>query len=55
VDSATGSRLAWRATSRLELSVVGQDLFQDHHLEWAGGANSVAIKRSAYVGVVWRQ
>jgi iron complex outermembrane receptor protein len=48
-------RLGWRMTPQLEISIVGQDLFQDHHLEWSGGASSVEIRRSAYVGFSWRR
>lgn len=31
---AADARLAWRPTSRLEISVVGQNLFDDRHLEF---------------------
>jgi iron complex outermembrane receptor protein len=47
-------RLAWLATPQLELSVVGRNLHQSAHLEWAGPPN-IKIQRSAYLSVVWRR
>lgn len=40
-------RLAWRPIPRLELSVVGQNLFHNHHLEFSSGPRP-EIQRSVY-------
>ena len=48
-------RLAWHATERLELSLVGQNLIHNRHLEYGiPGPNSEEIERSVYAKVVWR-
>jgi iron complex outermembrane receptor protein len=47
--------LAWQVTSRVEVAVVGQDLNDAHHVEWASGFGNVGIQRSGYVQVVWRR
>jgi iron complex outermembrane receptor protein len=49
-------RLGWRLHKSIELSVVGQNLFQPHHYEWGTGDPGqlpVGIERSAYAKVVW--
>ena len=47
-------RLGWRFTERIELSVVGQNLFQPFHGEFGGDPGGlVPIKRAAYAKVVW--
>ena len=38
-----GGRLAWAATDRIELSVVGANLLHDHHLEFGSGGSSVQL------------
>ena len=49
---ATGDvRLGWQARSWLELSVVGQSLFQDHHREFPAGTE---VNRSVYGKVAAR-
>jgi len=49
------ARLAWHPTAALELSVVGQNLFDDKHLEFTGNdhATAVPINRSIYGKVTW--
>jgi iron complex outermembrane receptor protein len=48
------ARIAWRPGSRLELSLVGQNLLQPHHPEWARDPGpTVDIRRSAYAQVAW--
>jgi hypothetical protein len=49
-------RLAWQATDQLVLSVMGQNLHDEHHPEWPGddGAN-VEIERRFQAGLTWRQ
>jgi len=51
----TNLRLAWQVTPRVEVAVVGQELNDAHHVEWASGAGNVGIRRSAYVQVAWRR
>jgi len=55
--SASTLRAGWRPDPRLELAVVAQDLFDDHHLEWpSGGAGgNIEIQRSIYASVTWRR
>ncbi|MGA8145801.1 MAG: TonB-dependent receptor [Candidatus Acidiferrales bacterium] len=51
------SQLTWRAAEQLSISLVGQDLIRDHHVEFidSGGASRFSlIKRSAYAKVSWR-
>jgi iron complex outermembrane receptor protein len=50
------TQLKWKFAERAELSLVGQNLLQDHHLESLDGlslVNSSLIKRSAYAKIVW--
>ncbi|MBW8864629.1 MAG: TonB-dependent receptor, partial [Verrucomicrobia bacterium] len=49
-------RLSYRPTDRLELSLVGQNLFQDRHLEQAGVPLTVTaeIPRGFYGKITWR-
>lgn len=51
------TQLRWQFAERAELSVVGQNLLQDHHLEFndaLAAVNSSQVKRSAYAKVSWR-
>jgi hypothetical protein len=48
--------LTWKFLEHASLSFVGQNLAQDHHLEFEdvfGSMQSSAIKRSAYVRASW--
>ena len=48
-------RLAWHATRRLELSIVGQNLLQDRHAEFIpASAPPREIERSVYGKITWR-
>jgi iron complex outermembrane recepter protein len=48
-------RMAWHASDRLELSLVGQNLLHDHHPEYGfPDAARVEIQRSAYGKLAWR-
>ncbi len=48
-------RLGWHPTSRLELSVVGQNLLHDHHPEYGfPGPAREEIQRSVYGKITWR-
>jgi len=47
--------ISWRVTRSLNLSVVGQNLFQPHHAESRGDPGSlVGIQRSVYVKITWQ-
>ena len=46
-------RLAWDAWKQLELSVVGQNLLHDHHVEFGPPDARGAIERGAYVKLAW--
>ena len=51
------SQLSWKFAERAEISLVGQNLLQDHHIESLDAltlVNSALIKRSAYAKLVWR-
>ena len=56
-DYATADiRLARRFDSGLELSIVGRNLLQAHHLEFPGGtAGNVEVERSVLAGLTWRK
>ena len=49
-------RLSWHPTKNLEFSVVGQNLLQNHHLEYviASPNPREEIQRSVYVKAAWR-
>jgi iron complex outermembrane receptor protein len=54
--TASDARIAWRPHPRVELSLVAQDLFDSHHLEWfTGNGVNVEIERSVYGRVTWRR
>jgi iron complex outermembrane receptor protein len=46
--------ITWRASERLAVSLVGQNLLRDHHLEAVGQLESSSlIKRSVYAKMTW--
>jgi len=50
------TQLRWKLAERAEISLVGQNLLQDHHLESMDAltlVNSSLIKRSAYAKFIW--
>jgi iron complex outermembrane receptor protein len=50
------ARLGYKFAKELELSLVGQNLFQPRHFEWGTGDPSqqlIGIKRAAYAKLVW--
>ena len=52
--STGDARFAWRINRELELSLVGQNLFQPFHFEDGGDPGPlVGIKRSGYVKLTW--
>jgi len=49
--------LTWRLTEGLGMSLVGQNLVKDRHLEFVddtGSVRSTLIKRSAYAKFTWQ-
>jgi len=52
------ARLGWRATKNLEISVIGQNLLDDHHPEFGTSplvlAPLVEIRRTVYAKAAWR-
>ena len=49
--------LTWKLRESVSLSVVGQNLLRDHHLEFIdinGSIQSGQIKRSGYAKITWR-
>ncbi len=53
--STGNARLAWSFGRHWEVSVVGDNLLQPHHLEFPSDPGpSVEIKRSGYAKLVWR-
>ena len=49
------ARLAWHPTKNLELSVVGQNLLHDYHVEYGyPDSTQEAIQRSVYGKITWR-
>ena len=49
--------LSWRWREGVSMSLVGQNLLGDHHLEFidsAGASRSTLVKRSVYAKVTWR-
>jgi len=48
-------RLAWHATKNLVLSVAGQNLLHDYHVEYGyPNATQEAIQRSVYGKITWQ-
>lgn len=53
---ASDIRAGWRLTPEWEIALVGQDLFDAHHLEWPSGAGAnIDIQRSVYARVTFRR
>jgi iron complex outermembrane receptor protein len=51
------SQLTWRLRESVSLSVVGQNLIEDHHVEFNDPfqrVNSAQVKRSAYAKFTWQ-
>jgi iron complex outermembrane receptor protein len=48
------ARLAWWATTNLEISVTGQNLWDNQHPEFGAAATRQEIPRSVYGKVTWR-
>ena len=51
------TQLTWKVAERCAVSVVGQNLLKDHHMEFEdvdGSMQSGEIKRSAYAKITWQ-
>jgi hypothetical protein len=49
------TRIGWAFSSRLEVSVVGQNLLHDHHPEYGySDPTRVQIQRSVYGKIAWQ-
>jgi outer membrane receptor for ferrienterochelin and colicin len=51
------TQLTWRLQESVSLSVVGQNLLRDHHVEFNDAfqsVNSSQVKRSAYAKLTWQ-
>jgi iron complex outermembrane recepter protein len=46
-------RLAWRPYRRLELAIVGQNLWESRHVEFGSAATRQEIPRSVYGKITW--
>jgi iron complex outermembrane recepter protein len=54
--STGDARVAWRFARNLELSAVGRNLLQPHHIEFSGDPGTlVGIRRSGFLNVSWRR
>ena len=54
--STADARLGWWVLPSVELSVVGQNLLQPHHFEFASDPGpNVGIKRSVYGKITWQR
>ena len=51
------ARFAWQPSQQFEFSVVGQNLFQPYHFEYAGSdpGPPVGIRRAVYAQVTWKR
>lgn len=47
-------RLGWHATDHWELSLLGQNLLHDEHVEFGGTAGRGRLERAAYLKAAWR-
>jgi iron complex outermembrane receptor protein len=56
--STMDARIGWKPWRDLELAIVGQNLFADHHLEFGNsemlGVNATEVSRSVYAKTTWR-
>jgi hypothetical protein len=53
--STADARIGWTIGNHVELSVVGSNLFQPYHVEYASDPGpNVAIRRNVYGKIVWR-
>jgi outer membrane receptor for monomeric catechols len=51
------TQLTWKLSERVELSLTGQNLLRDHHVEFNDqfqAVNSSQVKRSVYAKLTWQ-
>lgn len=48
-------QLSWQATQEMRISIVGQNLLHDHHIEFGAPGARGAIQRGVYVKFVWER
>jgi iron complex outermembrane receptor protein len=53
--TAVDLRLGWRLRQGLELSIVGQNLFDPRHAEFGAAPGRSEYRRAAFVKLVWNQ
>jgi iron complex outermembrane receptor protein len=46
-------KLSWQATDQMRISIVGQNLLHDRHVEFGSAATRGEIERGVYFRVVW--
>jgi iron complex outermembrane receptor protein len=51
--TATNVRVAWQPRPGLELSLVGENLFDPQHVEYGSGPNASEISRTVFFNVSW--
>jgi hypothetical protein len=52
--STGDARIAWRLNSHMELSAAARNLFQPHHVEYAGDPGlPIGIRRGVYGTLAW--
>jgi len=51
------ARFAWQLNQQFEFSVVGQNLFQPYHFEYAGSdpGPPIGIRRAVYAQITWKR
>jgi len=51
------ARFAWQPSQQFEFSVVGQNLFQPYHYEYAGSdpGPPIGIRRAVYAQITWKK
>jgi len=47
-------RLGWEPRENLELAVVGQNLLDDHHIEFIDSFGSTEVPSGVYGMITWR-
>jgi len=48
-------RLGWRVRKQFDISIIGQNLLQPHHLETSSSDPPVGIRRGVFIRLGWRQ
>jgi iron complex outermembrane receptor protein len=52
--TAVDVRLGWRLRRDLELSLLGQNLFDPQHAEWGPAIDPAEHRRAVFLKAVWR-